>query len=103
MPINVFGNSSSNSENRIDTSLFVQKPYLRSNYVDGKIEGDVNMKNQYIIKNLPCPQENTDTVCKFYVDNLSNDSSILKETEFIDLNDRNFTNARFFRLIIGLK
>ena len=31
MPINVFGNSSNNSGNKFDTSLFVQKPYLRTN------------------------------------------------------------------------
>ena len=31
MPINVFGNSSNNSEHKIDTSLFVQKLYLRIN------------------------------------------------------------------------
>ena len=28
MPINVFGNSSNSSDRKIDTSLFVQKPYL---------------------------------------------------------------------------
>ena len=28
MPINVFGNSSNNFENKIDTSQFVQKSYL---------------------------------------------------------------------------
>ena len=32
-PINVFGNSSNNSEQKIDTSLFVQKPYLRTNFL----------------------------------------------------------------------
>ena len=31
MPLNVFGNSSNNSDNKIGTGLFVQKPYLRSN------------------------------------------------------------------------
>ena len=36
MPINVFGNSSNNSDNKIDTSLFVQKPYLRHNYIERK-------------------------------------------------------------------
>ena len=30
MPINVFGNSNQNNGNKIDTSLFVQKPYLRT-------------------------------------------------------------------------
>ena len=33
MPINVFGNSNSNDDNnKIVSSLFVQKPYLRSKY-----------------------------------------------------------------------
>ena len=99
MPTNVFGNSNSNnSENRIDTSLFVQEPYLRTNYIEADIEEDINMKNQFKIKNLPCPQENSDGVCKFYVDNLFKDPSILKNTEHIDLNGRNFTNARFIQV-----
>ena len=46
MPINVFGNSSNNSEHKIDTSLFVQKPYLRTNYIEANIE-DIDLKNQY--------------------------------------------------------
>ena len=46
MPINVFGNSSNISDNKIDTSLFVQKPYLRSNYLESTIEGDIDLKNQ---------------------------------------------------------
>ena len=41
MPINVFGDSNSNSsDNKIDTSLIVQKPYLRTNYVESNIEED---------------------------------------------------------------
>ena len=49
MPINVFGNSSSSydSGNKIDTSIFVQKPYLRSNYLEANIEEDIDLKNQY--------------------------------------------------------
>ena len=39
MPTNVFGNSNSNnSDNKIDTSLFVQKPYLRHNYIEAIIK-----------------------------------------------------------------
>ena len=45
MPINVFGNSSSNSENKIDTSLFIQKSYLRTNYLESSIEEDIDMKS----------------------------------------------------------
>ena len=45
MPINVFGNSNSNnSDNKIDTSLFVQKPYLRHNYIESNIEEDIDLK-----------------------------------------------------------
>ena len=34
MPMNVFGNSNSNDNgNKIDISLFVQKPYLRTIYI----------------------------------------------------------------------
>ena len=54
MPINVFGNSS-NNDNKIDTSLFVQKPYLRTNYKEANIEEDIDLKNQFRIKNLPDP------------------------------------------------
>ena len=51
MPINVFGNSNSNdSGNKIDTSLFVQKPYLRTNYIEANIEEDIDLKNQFGIK-----------------------------------------------------
>ena len=50
MPINVFGNSSNNSDNKIDTSLFVQKPYLRTNYIESNIEEDIDLKNQFRTK-----------------------------------------------------
>ena len=42
MPIR---NSSNNSDNRIDSSLIVQKPYLRFNYIESNIE-DIDLKNQ---------------------------------------------------------
>ena len=98
MPINVFGNSSNNSEQKIDTSLFVQKPYLRTNYIEANIEEDIDLKNQFRIKNLLYPEDNSDAVCKSYVDSLFNDSSLLKNNKHIDLNDRNITNARFIQV-----
>ena len=55
MPINVFGNNSNNSDNKIDTSLFVQKLYLRTNYIESNIEEDIDLKNQFRFKNLPDP------------------------------------------------
>ena len=98
MPINVFGNSSNNSDNKIDTSLFVQKPYLRTNYIEADIEEDIDLKNQYRIKNLPDPTNIQDACSKHYVDNLFNDPSIIKNNAHIDLHDRNITNARFIQV-----
>ena len=98
MPINVFGNSSNNSENKIDTSLFVQKPYLRTNYIESNIEEDIDLKNQFRIKNLPDPINITDCCSKKYADNLFNDPSIIKNSAHLDLNDRNITNARFIQV-----
>ena len=98
MPINVFGNSSNNNDNKIDTSLFVKKPYLRANYIESKLEEDIDLKNQYRIKNLPDPISIREAASKKYVDNLFNDSSIIKNSAHIDLNDRNITNARFIQV-----
>ena len=65
MPINVFGDSNSNDNNgnKIDTALLVQKPYLRTNYIEANIE-DIDLKNQYRIKNLPDPISITKLVIK---------------------------------------
>ena len=98
MPINIFGKSSNNSDNKIDTSLFVQKPYLRTNYIESNIEEDIDLKNQYRIKNLPDPISIREAASKNYVDNLFNDPSIVKSNADIDLNDRNITNARFIQV-----
>ena len=42
MPINVSGNSSNNSEHKIDKSLIVQKPYLRHDYIETNIEENID-------------------------------------------------------------
>ena len=55
MPLNVIGNSSHGTNNKIDTSLFLQKPYLKHNYIESNIEEDIDLKNQFRIKNLPDP------------------------------------------------
>ena len=51
MPINVFGNPSKNSEHRNDTSLFVQKPYLRPNYLQSNLEEYIDLKINLELKN----------------------------------------------------
>ena len=70
MPINVFGNSNSNnSDTKIDTSLFVQKPYLRPNYIESDIDHDISLKNQYKIINLSEAVNDKDAVSKICIDN----------------------------------
>ena len=96
--MNVFGNFSNNSDDKIDTSLFVQKPYLRTNYIETNIEEDIDLKNQFRIKNIPDPISIREATSKNYIGNLFNDPSILKNNAHIDLNDRNITNARFIQV-----
>ena len=88
MPINVSGNSSNNSHNKIDTSLFVKKPYLRFIFEESNIEEDIDLKNQFRIKNLPDIINIGEPVSKNYVVNKFNDPSILKNNSHIDLNDK---------------
>ena len=60
---------------------------MRTNYIEANFENDIS-----------CPQENSDAVCKSDVDNIFNDSSIIKNTTHIDLNDESITNARFIQV-----
>ena len=92
MPINVFGNSSSSnkSRNEIDTSLFVQKPYLRTNYIETNIEEDIDLENQYRIKNLPDPISVREACSKNYVDNLFKND--------VDFNDVKLENIKFVKI-----
>ena len=90
MPINVFGNSSKNSDNKIDTSLFVQKPYLRRNYIEADIEEDIDLKNQYRIKNLLDPINLQDACNKNYID-------IIFKND-IDFNDVKLENIKFVKV-----
>ena len=45
MPLNVLVSTSRNTDSKIDTSLFIQKPYLRTNYIENKSEGKIDVKN----------------------------------------------------------
>ena len=98
MPINVFGNSSNSSGDKIDTSLFVQKPYLRSNYIEASKEEDIDLKNQFRIKNLTDPFSITEACSEKCVNNLFNNPTIIRNSAHKDLNDRNITNARFIQV-----
>ena len=98
MPNIVFGNLSNISDKKIDTSLCVQKPYLRMNNKESNIEEDIDLKNQFRIKNLPDPISIREAASKNFVDNKFNDPIIIKNTEHMDLNVRNITNARFIQV-----
>ena len=98
MPINVFGNSSNNSEQKIDTSLFVQKPFLRTNYIEANIEEDINLKNQYRIKNLPDPINITEACNKKYVDNSIDEISLVRNNRDNDFGNYNLTNINSITL-----
>ena len=98
MPINVFGNSSNNSDNKIDTSLFVQKPYLRTNYIEANIEEDFDLKNQYRIKNLPDPLSITEACSKNYVDNSIDESSLVRNNQDNNFSNNNLTNINSITL-----
>ena len=91
MPINVFGNSNSNdNNNKIDTSLFVQKPYLRTSYIESIIEEDIELKNQYRIKNLLDPISLREPASKNYVDNIFRKD--------IDFNDVKLEHIKFVKV-----
>ena len=91
MPINVFGNSSNTSRNnKIDTSLFVQKPHLRTNYIESSIEENIDMKNQYRFTNLPDPISIREACSKNYVDNIFEND--------IDFNDVILENIKFVKV-----
>ena len=58
MPIKILGNSNSNnSDRKIDTSWFVQKPSLRTNFAESNIEENIDSKNQNRIKNVPAQEK----------------------------------------------
>ena len=90
MPNNVFGNSSHDNNNKIDTSFFVQKPYLRTNYIESNIEEDIDLKNPYRIKKLPDPISIREAASKNYID-------IVFETD-INFNDTKLENINFVKV-----
>ena len=97
-PFNVVGNSSNISENKIDTSLLVQKPYLRTRYIEANIEEDISLKNQNRIKNLPDPLSIREAVSKNFVDDKFNDPSITKKTAHVEFDGINLNNFPFIKV-----
>ena len=82
----------------MDTHLFVQKPYLRSIYIEANFEESIDLKNQYKSKNIPGPTNVPEACNKSYVDNKFNDPNITKNTAHRNLKDRNINKARFIQV-----
>ena len=82
MPINVFGNISSSHDNgnKIDTSLFVQKLSLRSNYIESKIEEDIDLKINKELKIYLILYPYEKQFQKLMLIKKFNDSSLIKNT-----------------------
>ena len=98
MPISVTGKSSHDSIIKIDTSLFVQKPYLRTNYIEANIEEDIDLKNQFRIKNLPHPVSIGEAASKNYVDIIINELSLVRNNQDNNFNNNNLTNINSITL-----
>ena len=88
----MYGNSNSNDNNgkKIDTSFFVSKPYLRTNYIEANIEEDIDLRIQYKIKKLPDPVNTQDACSKNYVDFIFENDR--------DFNDVKLENIKFFKV-----
>ena len=80
---------------KLITSLFVQKPYFRTIYIESNIEEDMHMKSQYRFKNLKDPISIRETASRNYVDTFFNDPSSIKITAHVDFNDKNLEIVRF--------
>ena len=76
--MNVFGSTSSTGLTNIDTTLFVQKPYLRTNYIESDMEEDIDMKQKFKITNLVDPTNDFEAANKAYVDKNINESTLLR-------------------------
>ena len=66
----VFGSTSGNSSNTLDTSIFVQKPYLRSKYFENNNEEDIDMENQTNLQKLLSQLSAQETPSNVYADKI---------------------------------
>ena len=98
MLMNVFSSTSGNTEDKIDTSLIVQKPYLSTNYIENIIELHIDIKNQKSNKKIRDPKNMRDKTSKIYVDNLFNDPSAKRNTDYVEFINHNLDNVRFARI-----
>ena len=68
---------------------------MRTKYIESNIEEDIDMKNQYKIKQLPNSMDPQDSSTKSYIENYS---TKLGNIAHIDLNDNNSANTSFIQV-----
>ena len=56
----------------------MRKPHLRTNYKEANIEEDLDLRNQYKIRNLPDPVSIREATSEIYDDENFNDPNIIK-------------------------
>ena len=88
MTLNVFGNSLTSSNDKIDLSQYARKSYIRSNYIETDINHDIDLKNQYKLINIPNPINDKDSVNRIYVD-----------SKIVDMIKRNIQNDDYISFL----
>ena len=86
--------------------MFVQKSYLRTNYIESNIEQDFDLKQQNRTKKLPDPISIREAASKNYVDSKFNDISIIRSNNphpDIDLKYKNIINVGLIEKIVCQK
>ena len=78
--------------------MFVQNPYLRTNYIESIIQEDIYLKNQNRNKNIPDPNSIREAASNNHVDNNFNDPSIIKNTTHVDFTDKNLDNVHSIKV-----
>ena len=71
---------------------------MRNNYIESKIQEDIDIKNWYRIKNIHDPLSIREATSKSYVDNKFNAPIIIKNSDHVDLIDKKLNNVRFIKV-----
>ena len=95
-----FGRAISESSN---STAGVTKSYVRANYNESSMEEDIDMKNQFKIKNLPNPSNLQDPTTKYYVDSKTNNFVPISELDNNSIVRNNKNNNFNGNTITGLE
>ena len=76
------------------TSSYKNK-YLRANYTESNMEEDIDLRNQFRIRNLPDTISIREAASKLYIDNYP---SLMKNTAHVSFKVKNLDNVRFVKV-----